>query len=144
MRLILVGFGTVGRGVAASLLDAGRPLAEANGAEPAPAMPEVLDVVAAEVAIRGIVNGTCNFILSEMEAGAGYDTALTSAQEKGSAETDPSGDVEGWDAAAKALILANCVLGAVVITGPGAGRRCTGHSVVVDLLAIHRPRRAGR
>ena len=343
MRLILVGFGTVGRGVAASLLDAGpeldrrgcrpevvaiidpvvgsvhradgldleqlleladagRPLAEANGADPAPAMPELLDVAAADVlvevtptnlktgepglshlrqalaaglhtvttnkgpvalahdelrdqaaaaglefrfegtvmsgtpvlnlcemglagagirAIRGIVNGTCNFILSEMEEGAGYEEALTSAQEKGYAETDPNGDVEGWDAAAKALILANCVLdaglelgdvertgiaginrsivdesrrrgrrwrlvasveprdggwsarvapeeldkddplasvvgagnlllfdtealGPVVITGPGAGRRSTGHSVVADLLAIHRARRGGR
>jgi homoserine dehydrogenase len=63
-------------------------------------------------AIRGVVNGTCNFILSEMEDGVGYDDALAEAQRRGYAEADPSGDVDGWDAAAKALILANCVLAA--------------------------------
>jgi homoserine dehydrogenase len=62
--------------------------------------------------IRGVVNGTCNFILSEMERGVAYDDALADAQRRGYAEADPSGDVDGWDAAAKALILANCVLGA--------------------------------
>ncbi len=165
--------------------------------------------------IRGVVNGTCNFILTEMEGGTGYAEALAEAQRRGYAEADPSGDVEGWDAAAKAVILANCVLGAdleigdvrrtgitgltvgdikaarargktwrlvarigrgdngweaavapeevdredpvgsltgpanllvfdtealgeVTITGPGAGRRATGHAVVADLLAVHR------
>lgn len=165
--------------------------------------------------IRGVVNGTCNFILTEMERGIGYSEALAEAQRLGYAESDPSGDVEGWDAAAKALILANCVLGAdleigdvrrtgisrltvgdvetawargktwrliarigrgdndweavvspeevdradpegsltgpanllvfdtealgeVTITGPGAGRRTTGHAVIADLLAVHR------
>lgn len=63
-------------------------------------------------AIRGVLNGTCNFILSQMEQGVGYDEALADAQRRGYAEADPSGDVDGWDAAAKALILANCVLGA--------------------------------
>lgn len=62
--------------------------------------------------VRGVVNGTCNFILSEMERGIAYEEALADAQRRGYAEADPSGDVDGWDAAAKALILANCVLGA--------------------------------
>lgn len=62
--------------------------------------------------LRGVVNGTCNFILSEMERGIAYQEALDDAQRRGYAEADPSGDVDGWDAAAKALILANCVLGA--------------------------------
>jgi len=62
--------------------------------------------------IRGVVNGTCNFILSQMEGGVGYQDALADAQRLGYAEADPAGDVDGWDAAAKALILANCVLGA--------------------------------
>jgi homoserine dehydrogenase len=165
--------------------------------------------------IRGVVNGTCNFILSEMETGVGYDDALAEAQQLGYAEADPSGDVDGWDAAAKALILANCLLGAdlrieevrrrgiggialadieaaaiegknwrlvarvdrdangwrasvgpetvdrhdplgalrgagnllvfdtdalgeVAVSGPGAGRRATGHAVVADLVAVHR------
>jgi homoserine dehydrogenase len=47
-----------------------------------------------------------------MESGTGYREALHAAQQAGYAEADPSGDVDGWDAAAKALILANCVLGA--------------------------------
>ena len=169
--------------------------------------------------IRGVLNGTCNFILSQMEAGAGYQQALDEAQARGYAEADPSGDVDGWDAAAKVLILANCVLGAdlniddversgiaaitaaevesamadghtwrlvgrvaerngdwhgsvgperverndplgaltgpgnlvvfetdslgdVAISGPGAGRRATGHAVVADLLALGRDHRS--
>jgi homoserine dehydrogenase len=234
MRLILVGFGTVGRGAAEGLIaaaaeladagcspvvaaivdplvgsvyrqegldlarllalaDAGAPLTDHPGAEPAPLMPDILDLVEADVvveltptnlvdgepgisharqalsagrhlittnkgpialawrelrelaagngvqlrfegtvmsgtpvlglcesglagagirSVRGIVNGTCNYILCEMEAGTGYREALHAAQQAGYAEADPSGDVDGWDAAAKALILANCVLGA--------------------------------
>ncbi len=165
--------------------------------------------------LRGVVNGTCNFILSRMESGFGFDEALAEAQGLGYVEADPSGDVDGWDAAAKALILANCALGDdlgledvdrrgigdlslgdveaaagegkhwrlvarvtpagdgwragvapeavdksdpigalkgpanmlifetralgdVVIAGPGAGRRATGHAVVADLVALHR------
>lgn len=164
--------------------------------------------------IRGVVNGTCNFILSQMERGIGFDPALAEAQALGYAEADPSGDVDAWDAAAKALILANCVLGAdlsidevnrhgirdislvdveaaaaegkswrlvarvdraadgwrasvapeavdrqdpigaltgpgnmlvfdtralgqVVVAGPGAGRRATGHAVIADLIRLH-------
>ncbi len=54
---------------------------------------------------RGIFNGTTNYILSQMESGLSYAEALAQAQELGYAETDPSGDVEGWDAAGKVLIL---------------------------------------
>ena len=57
--------------------------------------------------VFGIVNGTTNFILSEMAAtGAGYDAVLARAQELGYAEADPSDDVSGADAAAKMAILA--------------------------------------
>lgn len=57
--------------------------------------------------VFGIVNGTTNFILSEMAAtGAGYDEVLAQAQELGYAEADPSDDVSGADAAAKMAILA--------------------------------------
>ncbi|MET0559164.1 MAG: homoserine dehydrogenase [Solirubrobacterales bacterium] len=57
--------------------------------------------------VFGIVNGTTNFILSEMAAsGAGYDEVLAQAQELGYAEADPSDDVGGADAAAKMAILA--------------------------------------
>lgn len=60
---------------------------------------------------RGILNGTTNFILTQMEAGMSYADALTKAQELGYAEADPAGDVEGWDAAGKVLILAQALFG---------------------------------
>jgi len=166
--------------------------------------------------VRGILNGTCNFVLSRMEDGIDYDEALAEAQQLGYAETDPSGDVEGWDAAAKVAILGNLVLGgsltladvsregivgigrgdvrsaarggtrlrligsvravdgvvvepmvkveelplgdplaavrgpdnlltfdtealgAVSVSGPGAGKAATGHALIADLVAIHR------
>lgn len=62
--------------------------------------------------IRGILNGTTNFILNKMEGGMDYSDALREAQELGYAEADPTGDVEGWDAMAKILILANVLMGA--------------------------------
>jgi homoserine dehydrogenase len=61
--------------------------------------------------IQGILNGTTNYILGEMENGADYADALKDAQAKGYAEADPAGDVDGHDAAAKVVILANLVMG---------------------------------
>ncbi len=55
--------------------------------------------------IEGILNGTCNFILSKMEEGAEYATVLAAAQAKGYAEADPTEDVDGFDARAKLAIL---------------------------------------
>ena len=56
--------------------------------------------------IAGILNGTCNYILTKMEAtGAGFEDALKEAQELGFAEADPTSDVEGYDARAKLVIL---------------------------------------
>ncbi len=55
--------------------------------------------------IEGILNGTCNFILSKMEEGAEYATVLAAAQAKGFAEADPTEDVGGFDARAKLAIL---------------------------------------
>ena len=58
--------------------------------------------------VTGIVNGTTNFILSSMDqTGAGFSEALEEATELGYAEADPTADVEGFDAAAKAAILAS-------------------------------------
>lgn len=58
--------------------------------------------------VLGIVNGTTNFILDKMDtAGSGFAEALEEAQELGYAEADPTADVEGFDAAAKAAILAS-------------------------------------
>ena len=60
---------------------------------------------------KGILNGTTNYILTRMEEGMSYDDALQKAQELGYAEADPTGDVEGWDALGKVVILSNVVLG---------------------------------
>jgi homoserine dehydrogenase len=58
--------------------------------------------------VLGIVNGTTNFILDKMDTtGAGFEEALEEAQDLGYAEADPTADVEGFDAAAKAAILAS-------------------------------------
>ncbi len=58
--------------------------------------------------VLGIVNGTTNFILDKMDtSGAGFTEALEEAQELGYAEADPTADIEGFDAAAKAAILAS-------------------------------------
>jgi len=59
--------------------------------------------------IEGILNGTTNYILTQMEHGVDYPTALGEAQRKGYAEADPSGDVDGWDAAGKVAILSSLI-----------------------------------
>jgi homoserine dehydrogenase len=64
--------------------------------------------------VHGIVNGTTNFILSEMTRGSSYEQALAEAQRQGYAEADPSDDVSGRDAAAKMAILARLAFGTPV------------------------------
>jgi homoserine dehydrogenase len=61
--------------------------------------------------VAGIVNGTTNYILTEMEKGLEYEEALKQAQNLGYAEADPTADVEGYDALGKIVILANVVMG---------------------------------
>lgn len=62
--------------------------------------------------IHGIINGTCNYILTRMaQAGLSYEAALAEAQQLGFAEADPTLDVSGWDAAHKAIILASLSYG---------------------------------
>jgi homoserine dehydrogenase len=61
--------------------------------------------------VRGILNGTTNYILTQMEQGRGYEETLKKAQELGYAEAKPDADVEGWDALAKIVIIANMLLG---------------------------------
>jgi homoserine dehydrogenase len=61
--------------------------------------------------IRGILNGTTNYMLTEMEKGMDYASVLKVAQDLGYAEADPTGDVEGYDARGKVTILANVVMG---------------------------------
>ena len=74
-----------------------------------PAVSTVEDIEPSHVtAVRGVLNGTANFILTRMAAeGLDYDHVLAEAQDLGVAEADPSFDVEGTDAALKCVILAN-------------------------------------
>jgi homoserine dehydrogenase len=66
--------------------------------------------------VTGIVNGTTNFILTQMsEEGLGFDDALRQAQDLGYAEADPTADVDGHDAAAKCAILASIAFNARVV-----------------------------
>ncbi len=68
--------------------------------------------------VTGIVNGTTNFILTRMSTiGASYADALAEAQSLGYAERDPTADVEGYDAGAKAAIIATVAFGSQVVAG---------------------------
>jgi homoserine dehydrogenase len=80
--------------------------------------------------IEGILNGTCNFILSRMEAGAEYATALAEAQALGYAEADPTEDVGGFDARAKLAILMRLALRVAVNPEEIALRPITGVAAV--------------
>lgn len=95
--------------------------------------------------IRGIFNGTCNYILSKMDNGQPFEQALKEAQQLGYAETDPTNDVEGYDAATKVVILANAVFrrnvtfSDVKITGitgitPDAIAQAAAHNMVIRLI----------
>ena len=110
--------------------------------------------------VRGIVNGTTNHILTEMTTrGMGYDEALSDAQQAGYAEADPTGDVEGGDAADKLVLLARLAFGVWLdrasvpvqrhggrpgITGVTAGDLARAHrdGYAIRLLASARRRRS--
>lgn len=62
------------------------------------------------ISFKGIINATTNIILSRMEDGESFDTAVKYCQSVGIAETDPSGDVDGWDAAIKVAALATVLM----------------------------------
>ncbi len=63
------------------------------------------------ISFKGIINATTNLILSRMEDGESFDDAVKYCQSIGIAETDPSGDVDGWDAAIKVSALATVLMG---------------------------------
>ncbi|WP_255198566.1 homoserine dehydrogenase [Halorarius litoreus] len=87
----------------------GEVLMEATVAGAIPALSTIADVGPQHVtAVRGVLNGTANFVLSRMAAeGLGYEHVLAEAQDLGVAEADPSFDVQGTDAALKCVIVAN-------------------------------------
>ncbi|MEO6981547.1 MAG: homoserine dehydrogenase, partial [Edaphobacter sp.] len=77
-----------------------------------PVIPGMLQGLSGDKVTRlsGILNGTCNYILSRMETGADYATVLADAQQLGYAEADPSADVDGFDARAKLCILSRIAM----------------------------------
>lgn len=83
-------------------------------------------------AVRGVVNGTTNFILGAMEQGQPYAAALAAAQQAGYAEPDPTADVEGLDGAAKLTILIAVAFGRAVSPG-SIPRRPLADVAVADL-----------
>ena len=90
--------------------------------------------------ISGILNGTCNYVLTSMEnAGASFGDALTQAQELGYAEADPTDDVEGYDARAKLAILCAVALHAEVHPLDIATKPIT----VIDAVDFAHARRLG-
>ncbi len=90
---------TVGGGM--PVIDAGTSFAKANPI----------------LSIEAVLNGTSVYVLSLMESGLSLDEAVRSAQEAGMAETDPSADLDGLDAAAKLCILARAVMGSSLEVG---------------------------
>ena len=95
---------------------------------------------------RGVINTTCNFILSELERGVEFERALADMQARGIAEADPTLDVDGWDAAAKTAALVNVLMGSVItphhvartgirdVTGPDV-RDAVGRNKRIRLVA---------
>ena len=103
------------RGVALARLCAKHSVQLMHGAAVAGGVPVIAGVLQGLsgdqiTRISGIVNGTCNYILSRMETGASYAAVLADAQALGYAEADPSADVDGFDARAKLCILSRIAL----------------------------------
>ena len=88
-------------------------------------------------AVRGIVNTTTNFVLSQMRDGASLDEALEVGRRQGFVEADPSLDLDGWDAAAKLCVLMNVLMDAR-ITPPDIRRTGIRGVTAEDLAAARR------
>jgi homoserine dehydrogenase len=107
------------RGTALSKLAAQQGVQLMHGAAVAGGVPVIAGILQGlsgdqVTRISGIVNGTCNFILSKMESGASYSAVLKDAQALGYAEANPSADVDGYDARAKLCILSRVALHAEI------------------------------
>src|SRR2546428_217333 len=117
-RIVLVGFGNVGREVARLLLERRSELARALGLDAS--VVAILTAPHRSVealrgarieSFEGILNSTTNLVLSEIEAGRTYADGVEAARRIGLLETDPSLDLDGWDATVKACLLANVLMG---------------------------------
>jgi homoserine dehydrogenase len=100
--------------LAQRLVGSGRPIRYAGAVGGAVPMLEIVEALAAGSSIRrirGVVNGTCNYVLERRSAGESFADAVRSAQEKGFAEADPTADLGGLDSARKMEILGRAAFG---------------------------------
>lgn len=84
------------------------------------------------LSFKGILNSTTNLILTRMEAGDTFDEAVQHAQAVGVAETDPSGDIDGWDASVKVSALATVLMG--IPLNPAEVQREGIRSITSDMI----------
>ncbi|MFZ0514681.1 MAG: homoserine dehydrogenase [Candidatus Nitrosopolaris sp.] len=89
------------------------------------------------ISFKGILNGTTNYILSKMEEGFTFNEALNDAKYKGYAEAVPSLDIEGYDAAAKLVIMANWIMG-MKVTIKDVNRRGISQVTLSDVRRAHK------
>jgi len=89
------------------------------------------------ISFQGILNGTTNYILSKMEEGLTFEDALNDAKYKGYAETVPFLDVDGFDAAAKLVIMANWIMG-MKVTIKDVNRRGISGVSLSDVRRAHK------
>ncbi len=89
---------------------------------------------------RGVINTTCQYALSQMERGVSLEDAVAHMQARGIAEADPSHDLDGWDAAAKAAVLVNVLMGGAITPHhvTRSGIRDISDREVADALAVGR------
>lgn len=92
------------------------------------------------LSFRGILNGTTNYILSKMEEGLTFQEALADAKQKGYAEASPELDIDGYDAAAKLVIMANWIMSKKVTIGDVTRRGISD----VDLDSVRRAHDNGK
>lgn len=89
------------------------------------------------ISFHGILNGTTNYILSKMGEGLTFDEALNDAKLKGYAEAAPSLDIDGYDAAAKLVIMANWIMG-MKVTIKDINRRGISQVTLSDVKRAHK------
>ncbi|MGC2575167.1 MAG: homoserine dehydrogenase [Candidatus Nitrosopolaris sp.] len=89
------------------------------------------------ISFHGILNGTTNYILSKMGEGLTFDEALNDAKLKGYAEAVPSLDIDGYDAAAKLVIMANWIMG-MKVTIKDINRRGISQVTLTDVKHAHK------
>jgi homoserine dehydrogenase len=129
--------------LAPRLLGPARAIRYAGAVGGAVPMLEIVEALAAGGSIRrirGVVNGTCNYVLDRRSEGASFAEALRSAQEKGFAEADPSADLGGLDSARKMEILGRAAFGGEPLRETVAGidekSSCTANGAQAGKLAL--------